>query len=125
MSTNLIETLNYLANEIQSGYETGKAFAVEQMPLVAREMLLWHLVGNVIYLVIGVIMLLFALKIFRYLVRISDKIGECFMSCGAPFAFIILLVVGSSLTTKGSLAVAKNLCAPRLVLIQEIRSAIR
>lgn len=129
--TNTLQRLEQAAmsiiDEMESGFETGKAFAIEQAPEVCREILAWQFWSNGLCAVMFALIFVALACLFVFLVRKSialkhqDPDGY---AIGAVFSGVFALVTLLPVTLY-TLECIKAEIAPRIVIIEKLAEAVR
>jgi len=125
----LNDALDFLLRSMQ---ET-KDFTMEQAPLVAKEIVAWEFWGGVSNAVIGVLLVLTSVIVIKTVYRRtaqawSGDSDDMVSAVGGVIVMIvcILVVCGSSVqSVNGTTSAIKASVAPRLVVLDYVRGAIK
>lgn len=134
MDPKVNEQLAELLAFVKKGAEATTDFAVEQAPLVAREIVAWTFWQAVVMMAFGVVMLAAAavcVKIARKVhtneASYYEDFGRRYMNDGAVFLIIALCAAAIVTTVGGAIQIGtytpdaiKAVAAPRLVIIDYI-----
>lgn len=123
LSTNLSQTIQWI-KEIGSSAQNS---AVEQIPLYCREVVMWEFYSSLLFVVLGLLMILTpSLLIYfsRKWIK-ADLARDGCISIAGIVVSCMSLVIGSIITVKNSSSAVKAQVAPRLVLIDHLKTLIR
>lgn len=123
----LTQSSEKLLDFIEKTGETSVDFAKEQVPLVIQEVLSWGFYSNGLYLIINLILFLIFLSCNLYSIKIGKRLhndtdgivwlGCCFGLTPTLITFVNSIAYGST--------VLKIWCAPRLYLLETLRTLIK
>mgnify|MGYP007100171410 CR=1 FL=1 len=113
----LLKRADDLLKFILTGLEQGKEFAVEQAPLVVKEVITWGIVSSAIGVAIGCGLLIFAVVALRICVKQSNENwGFAAFMTGLPGTLTTLFFLPIML---------KAIYAPRLYLLDQLKELFR
>lgn len=124
----VVESMNAAVARVGEWVEAGEAFAVEQAPLLVKEVIYWEVTQGGFYIGIG--LLLLAVSFFAY--RKAAEYWEDWEQHRNNDAQIMSVVgvicggaLGLAIVAVNTLALLKPLVAPRLFLIEFFRRLIQ
>ena len=128
MNDQLNERLVSLMDYIGSVAKDADAFARAQLPDAAREIVAWELWSGVARAVFGVTIAFFAVKygyrVLRYFQRTDPKIAETPWPI-AIVVFVIAAIFGACLFADSATTAIRAVVAPRLVILDYVKGAMR
>jgi hypothetical protein len=114
----LLKRADELLKFVLDGLESGKELASEQAPLLVKEVITWGIVEHAIYLVIGAFFMGLCLGLARLAYKKCDADEPIFL---IP---LCVSVIGFIMVCSNTLTIAKAYFAPRLYLLEQLRSLL-
>lgn len=112
-----IEALHFVGQEITQNYSTGKAFVIEQAPLVVQEMVRWGITESLLYVLLTGVVLFFCIRFIKRTVQREDADPEMQAAMTLFPGIAVLCLIFPFL--RYLFILAQAIVAPRLFLLEQ------